>query len=59
MVASTFQPRSRNSFAVSRPKPDEQPVIRTVFMDASSKNGMAHVVEMTLETDYKRSSLFL
>jgi hypothetical protein len=32
MVATTFQSRARKYLAISRPKPDEQPVIRTVFM---------------------------
>src|SRR5215217_296745 len=32
MVAMTFQPRSRKYFSVSRPKPEEQPVMSTVFM---------------------------
>jgi hypothetical protein len=32
MVATTFQSRSRKYLAVSRPKPDEQPVIKMVFM---------------------------
>jgi hypothetical protein len=32
IVAITSQPRSRNSLAVSRPKPDEQPVINIVGM---------------------------
>jgi hypothetical protein len=32
MVAMTFQSRSRKYRAVARPKPEEQPVISTVFM---------------------------
>jgi len=35
IVAITFHPRSRNNFAVSRPKPDEQPVMRTLGMMCS------------------------
>jgi hypothetical protein len=31
MVAMTFQPRAANSSAVALPKPDEAPVMRTVF----------------------------
>ncbi len=39
MVAMTFQPRSRNSRAVSSPKPEEQPVISTVcIVYAFSRN---------------------
>ena len=32
MVAMTCQSRCRKYEAISRPKPDEQPVMRTVFM---------------------------
>ncbi len=32
IVATTRQPFARKSLAISNPKPDEQPVMRTVFM---------------------------
>ena len=32
MVAATDQPRSRNRRAMATPKPDEQPVMRTLGM---------------------------
>jgi len=39
IVATTFQPRSRKRRAVSRPKPDEQPVMRMVFMSRDPVSG--------------------
>ncbi len=39
MVAITFQPREWKWRAVSRPYPEEQPVMSTVFMSRSPVSG--------------------
>jgi hypothetical protein len=46
MVATTFHPRSWNFVAAALPKPDEQPVMRTVLVMSVPSVGASNTERM-------------
>src|SRR5450755_2429661 len=58
IVAMTFQPRSRKQLAVSRPNPDEHPVIKIVFMASPVGGFSPQTIASRDRTYYNRKSIF-